>query len=552
MKKLFVLCLCVLSGVLLTSCDRDKTQVPGGEAIDYDRTQLYVTNYDGGIGTEWLYAVKKEYEARNVDVSWEEGKKGVQIIVDPVKDNGYQMINTFDGSGIDVMFNQNIRYNSWVVKDLFLDITDVVESTCEGEEITIEDKLYDSQKDFLKKNGKYFALPHYTGFSGVIYNIDLFEKKGFYFSKDIDNGNDGFIVKGEEKSCGPDGVYGTSDDGLPSSHEELFKLCDYMVSRGVTPFVWTGQYTVDYYTGLLNALYRSYEGKDDVMLNYTYNSGDKTTEIITDIVNGQLVTENVKITPENGYLLKQQTGRYYAVKFFSDLLSNNSYYHPYSIGNLTFSHTDAQEYYYESELKNEPIAFLVEGQWWENEAKTSGAISRASNKYGVTADQRNFGFLPIPSKITGRVEEGEGNATVLQDGINAFAGINADIAEFKVDLAKDFLKFCYSDSMLELFTKTSSMTKALKYDISDDAFNSLTPFAQSVWEMKAKSDIIFPYSSSEFFNANQTNLTVNEWVSTVDNAYEHMLVHFKNKKDPNKIFLGGFITKETWMSTYFS
>ena len=325
-----------------------------------------------------------------------------------------------------------------------------------------------------------------------------------------------------------------------------------MVDRGVTPFVWTGQYAVDYYSGLLNGLYRTYEGYDDVMLNYTYDSGNNTTEIITDIVGGELVTENVKITPENGYLLKQQTGRYWAIKFFSKVLSYSAYYHPYSIGNLTFSHTDAQEYFYESDLKNEPIAFLLEGQWWENEAKTSGAISRTVNKYGIDPSERNFAILPLPGKITGRVEEGEGTPGVLQDGINAFAGINADIKEAKVDLAKDFLKFCYSDAMLELFTKTNGITKSLKYSISDETLNSLTPFARSVWQMKETSNIIFPYSSSHFFNENQTSLTVNEWVSTVDNSYEYMLVHFKNKKDADKIFLGGFIDKETWLSTYFS
>lgn len=551
MKRIFTLCLSVLAVLTLTSC-RDREQVPGGEEIQKDKTQLYVTNYDGGIGTEWLYAIKKVYEEKNLEVSWEDGKKGVQIIVDPVKNNGYHMINTFDGSGIDVMFNQNMRYSSWVGNNLLLDITDVVESTYPGESRTIEDKLYPAQQKFLQRNEKYYALPHYTGFSGVIYNIDLFEKKGLYFADEIDNGNDGFIVKGEKKSCGPDGIYGTNDDGLPSSYEEFFKLCDYMIDRSVIPFVWTGQYAVDYYSGLLDGLYRNYEGYDDIMLNYTYDSGDKTTEIITNIVDGKLITENVKITPETGYLLKQQTGRYWAIQFFSKILSNSSYYHPYSIGNLTFSHTDAQEYFYESDLKNEPIAFLVEGQWWENEAKTSGAISRAVNKYGIDPSKRNFGFLPLPSKITGRVEEGEGTSSVLKDGIDAYACINADISAEKAKLAKDFLKFCYSDAMLELFTATNGITKSLKYTISDDALNAMTPFARSVWKMKESANIIYPYSDSEFFRQNQTSLTVNEWVSTVDNSYEHMLVHFKNKKDADKIFLGSFVKKETWLSTYFS
>ena len=62
MKKLFSLCLVLLSLITLTGC-RDENVIPGGEAIQHDKTQLYVSNFNGGIGTEWLYKVKKIYEA---------------------------------------------------------------------------------------------------------------------------------------------------------------------------------------------------------------------------------------------------------------------------------------------------------------------------------------------------------------------------------------------------------------------------------------------------------------------------------------------------------
>ena len=551
MKKLFSLCLVLLSLITLTGC-RDENVIPGGEAIQHDKTQLYVSNFNGGIGTEWLYKVKKIYEEEHSEISYEEGKKGVQILVDPHKNNGFGMIDTFAGSTIDVMFNEYMRYNDWVAKDLLLDISDVVTSTCEGESVTIESKLYDEQKAFLKKDGKYYALPHYSVYQGLMYNIDLFDKKGLYFADEVDNGNDGFVVKGEKKSCGPDGVYDTKDDGLPSSYEEFFKLCDYMVQRGVTPFVWTGQHANDYFTYLVNALYQTYEGKEDTMLNYTYNSGDKTTEIVTNVVNGKLTTENVKITPENGYLLKQQTGRYYAISFFAKVMSNSSYYHPFSTGNLTFSHTDAQETFLESDLKNEPIAFLVDGTWWENEADVNGAIDRTINKYGDIAKDRNFGYFPLPKQITGRVEEGKGSKSILLDYINAYGCINKDIASFKVDLAKDFLKFCYSDEMLELFTETTGVAKGVQYSMSSDSLAKMTKFSQSVWNMKITSDIIYPNSDSSFFVKNQTSLTVEEWVSTVDGSFETIYTHLKNKKDGDSVFLGNKITEKAWKDKYFN
>ncbi len=552
MKKYLFVLITFLAVILLSACNRDSNLIPGGEQIQKDKTQLYVSNFNGGIGTDWLYKVKSRYEEMHKDDIYEEGKKGVQIVVIPHKDNGFNMIDTFAGSTNEVIFNEYIRYNDWVANNLLLDITDVVKSTCNGESRTIEDKLYDTQKAFLQKNGVYYAIPHYSVYQGLMYNVDLFEQKGLYFAKEIDNGNDGFIVKGEEKSCGPDGVYNTYDDGLPSSYEEFFKLCDYMVQRGVTPFVWTGQYASDYTQYILNALYQNYEGKDDVMLNYSFDSKDKTTEIVTKIENGKPVTSNVKITPETGYLLKQQTGRYYAIDFFSRVLSNSSYYHPFSTGNLTLSHTDAQELFLESSLKNEPIAFLIDGTWWENEAKVSGAIDRMVNKYGDVAKNRNFGFMPLPRKVDGRVEEGEGSNSVIMDYINAYAGINKDIPTYKIDLAKDFLLYCYSDEILELFTETTGIAKGIKYDISTESFNKMSKFAQSVWELKNNSEIIYPNSNSLFFMQNQTSLTVDEWVSTVNGSLENIYTHLKNKVNKDDVFMGNAISEKTWRDKYFN
>lgn len=550
MKKLISLSLMIVALFVFSGC-RDNV-IPGGEEIQKDKTQLYITNFNGGVGTEWLYKIKEQYEALHAEESYEEGKKGVQIIVDPIKNNGFHMIDTFGGGTDDIIFNEYMRINDWYAKGLLLDITDVVKSTCEGETRTIEDKLDSEQQEFLQRDGKYYALPHYSVYQGLMYNKDLFEKKGFYFALEQDNGNDGFVVKGDQKSCGPDGVMGTDDDGLPSSYEEFFKLCDYMVQRGVTPFVWTCQHANDYFTYLMNALYQTYEGKEDTMLNYSYDSKGNTTEIVTDIVNGELVTSNVVITPENGYLLKQQTGRYYAINFFSRIMSNNQYYHPYSTGDLTLSHTDAQELYLESELKNEPIAFLIEGTWWENESKVSGAYERTINKYGDIAKDRGFGFFPLPSKITGRVEEGEGSKSVLLDYINSYAGINSKIPSYKVDLAKDFLKYCYKDASLQLFTETTGVAKGLNYEMSSESLSKMTKFSQTVWNMKVSSDIIYPNSDSEFFKKNQTSLTVDEWVSTVNGQYETIYTHLKNLKKCDEIFLGNKIAEKTWKDRYFN
>ena len=73
MKKIFSLCVVLMMFIALTGCDRP--EIPGGEAIQHDKTQLYVSNFNGGVGTEWLYKVKKIYEELHAEDSYEEGKK---------------------------------------------------------------------------------------------------------------------------------------------------------------------------------------------------------------------------------------------------------------------------------------------------------------------------------------------------------------------------------------------------------------------------------------------------------------------------------------------
>ena len=119
-------------------------------------------------------------------------------------------------------------------------------------------KLNQQQQDNLAVDGKYYALPHYETYMGVSYDVSLFESKLLYFSANPDNGNNGFITsKTEKRSMGPDGKTGVQngidyslDDGLPSTYEEFFKLCDYMVVRNVTPFVWPGSAAESYTVSL--------------------------------------------------------------------------------------------------------------------------------------------------------------------------------------------------------------------------------------------------------------------------------------------------------------
>ena len=113
------------------------------------------------------------------------------------------------------------------------------------------------------------------------------------------------------KATGPDGKKGTYDDGLPSTYQEFISLCDHIVQAGYVPFCYSGTYT-DYVSKACRAFIADYEGYDAFKMNYTFNG---KAEVVKSILNDWTVqTEVIDITPENGYELQRQAGKYYALK----------------------------------------------------------------------------------------------------------------------------------------------------------------------------------------------------------------------------------------------
>lgn len=541
----------ILALPLLSACGRRGDDVD----IKADMTQLYVTNFDGGVGSDWLTPLIKAFEESEKDNSYEEGKKGVQVLLSKTKDNGRTMSTTFKGSTIDVIFNEYIPYNSYVSKNNFLAIDDVINDVNPNDNKKIADKMSDEQKTALTAyDGHYYGIPHYEVFCGIVYDKDLFAEEKLYFSDEEDNGNNGFIITSTEKcSTGPDGVYGTEDDGLPSSYEEFYALCDFMTSKGITPFIWTGQYAADYTFYLLESLAQTYAGKEEYSYNYTYDSGNKTANIITSFQDdGTPVIEKKTIQASNGYLLRQEEGKYRGLQFLQKIISDENYSYSLShTGSTTHSHTDAQEDFICSKLENKPIAMLLEGTWWENEAKNSGAIDRMEKTYLVQEKNRNFGFMALPSKLTGRVKEGEGSKSVFSDYISSYGAINANIDSNKVALAKNFLRFAYSDSWLESFTEITGIARGLSYSVSEEALSNMTPFARSAWNMHLESDSVYPHSSAKIFINNESTLTNEFWVSKIGaESHERPFTPFKNGKTAQEYFTGMAYTEATWKEKY--
>lgn len=533
---------------LLAGCGGGETQV------DSTKTHLSVLSYDGGIGSQWLKNAAKRFEEKYANVSFEEGKMGVVIDITNDKLDGKNGVTTTPYA---VWFSESVNYNDLIATGQIVDISDIVTGSLseisDGAETgSIEDKLSAEYAEALTAiDGKYYCLPHYEVYTGLVYDIDLFDEYGYYFSV-----NGGFTFDAEEKTVGPDGVKGTKDDGLPSSYEELYTLMDQMVADGVVPFTWVGAHE-NYVNDLFAGLQAAYAGKDEFLLNVNFDSSISNTQAtIIDSFDGDTPVESkVTITNENGYLMSLQAGKYYAFELMEKIMSNDSYH---TKMDKSTSHLDTQEKYILSSLKagEKPIAMMIEGTYWYNEA--AEALKRSVNTYKERAEGRRFGWMPLPVQYEGSVTEGNGKKNTVLESLCSFAFINAKYKDDEVilDVAKKFLQFCYTDESLVEFSVTTGLPKCVNYTIPEDKLALIDNYFQKdVLDTKMNSDVVYPYSANPIFVNNMGDFIFNQggklWEGTVDGkTTTNFYAALKSGVSAKDYFYAASTDEEKWNSVY--
>ena len=208
--------------------------------------------------------------------------------------------------------------------------------------------------------------------------------------------------------------------------------------------------------------------------------------------------------------MTQQAGRYYAFELMEKIMSNDSYHTKLD---KSTSHLDTQEKYILSNLKagEKPIAMMIEGTYWYNEA--TEALKRSVNTYKEQAEGRRFGWMPLPIQYSGTVTEGNGRKNTVLETLNSVAFINAKYKNDPVtlDVAKKFLQFCYTDESLVEFSVTTGLPKCVNYTIPDDKLALIDNYFQKdVLQTKMDSDVVYPYSDNPIFVNDQNAFMFNQ------------------------------------------
>ena len=106
-KQVASLAIAACTIVSFTACG------PKHESFDTTKTQIFVGNYDGGLGDAWLKKVAAEFEKDFADYELN-GKVGVEIIPDNRKDefDGNSLISTIDGNSNEIFFTEKVDFVS--------------------------------------------------------------------------------------------------------------------------------------------------------------------------------------------------------------------------------------------------------------------------------------------------------------------------------------------------------------------------------------------------------------------------------------------------------
>ena len=491
------------------------------EKFDPNKTQIKVNFFNGGYGVEWFMDLKEKFNSKSTKF---------QIIDDAEKREIVDITNDIRTGNPkdDIYIAYGVNFQDAIYRDLLEDLSDVLEMKPDGESgKTIREKMvdFDLWKSLASKHGNgIYILPHTQSLMGMVFDYQLFvdnnwlkaadstdeeelTRQGIQFSKQ--SGKYKFVSstsKTNYKSgdrilkAGKDGLFGTYDDGQPTTMDEFDALINQITGTNSSySFIYSGKaenYVNEFYASFIG----QYIGAEDYRTLFDYNS--KNTEI------KMHNSTSKKITLENGYEIFKSEAVYQGLNFIEKYLASSKV-DPRVLSYYSYSHTDAQRDYIKDSQKDSKVpAFLIEGTWWENEAKFTGGYDSvpADWNYG----KRDYRYLITPSM--------EGQKTASNKscmGGMEYQGIIVPKQNDpeKLQAIKEFLGMMNSDENLINFTKKTGCKKYFKYDVPTDVYNSLTPFARNNIEIMSDSEHIDVLPSRLYQASNPLTFATSSYIN---------------------------------------
>ncbi len=591
LKRLLALMLCSLMSLTLVACgdgsDSGDGPSEGPSSGNSNITEIQIQGYEAGVNLDWLRELAAEFEALYSDYSFEPGKTGIKFEIEDVRStdtssmlqSNIHMYVTSGSNGAD-------SGRTMSGKQFVVSIDDIVSEQFEtredenGEEylVSIREKCmpnyynenmcspdlssnqtmdpYYKAKYGLSDNFKFntcYAMPSYgLENAGLSYDAYNFACYGLYLADPtwaaqnpnlvttytskfgtatfVKGSGDGNVLDGAKLYCGNDGEYDTWDDGLPTTLQDFFILCDYMKNaHDIAPLTAYGS-SIGQRNRIVSTFNNALSGSAAIQATYTYDSDGEEVEIVketgafsADLLFGNATpyhykanTEKVVITPQNGYLARRTAGRYYAI-CATQIVYDNDWYSAGSKNPLD-SNLNAEERFVLNGINGRELCgMLIEGNYWYNESKKAGAMVKFAEEAPwdrPNMTEPDIRWMQMPTAVyqedavvagAGRTHAGiaAGSAPIV---INAKYKDDANI----VNALKMFMQYIHTDDALSLYTGSQGVYRGgMDYEVKQADYNRLSSFQQSYIDSYALRDrTIEPvsYEGITDSNAGQVNL----------------------------------------------
>ncbi len=394
---------------------------------DTEKGDLQVSVVKLGYGTEWLTALEEAFEAKTgktVSVKVKIGREGQSSFDSELESNASDTDIFFTKRGwfAEDVYKGKISVKGTSYDCLYADLSDVWNSVAaEGEKVTIKDKMDPTYTDALNIEGKYYNLPWAGGVYGIVRNVSVWNQLGL------------------------------TDADMPYTTNELFALCD-KVKDDKAPFIYSS--SDEYYSAWSPIFFGQYEGKENVekfmsgidpdgnvsQYVYTYDGhleSMKVLETLLDKANAyQHAATSVDFTTMQGLFLNGQ----------ALFCINGSWLENEMAANFSNANVDL--------IKTPVISAIVDKLSFNSnddaadDAKLKEVIQYVDAVDAGQSPAKPEGVTDADIKIVTEAR----HYSYMAGGVDHRAYVPA--YSDQIDLAKDFLKFMYSDEGLNIYYRT--------------------------------------------------------------------------------------------------
>ena len=543
-----------------------------GNGGDSSITEISFVHFDG-TGTrngadQWLLTAAQRFAELKKDETYENGKKGVKVRLTTTKQIPYATLGS-DGNDIylDEAKADMYRYSA---SGNLMQLDEIVDYIKKDQGLTIDADAEKRMLGYESDDGirHYYGLPHYEWYNSLTYDVDYFNLEGFYFAKEgatkvksftsnLGFGTSYFVDPSDmQKSCGPDGKYGTIDDGLPSSLEEFAKLCEYIKSKGGSPFIIPGGGSV-YSFHMTQAIWAALEGAE-TMKSITADFSDKPVTVVKGFKDGEYFfgdknirmpeTEDVVLNDNNGYKMYDMASRYYSLAFMQ-LAYDNHWFHSDSLDVSTGA--DSVQATFIAPI-GERAAMYIDGTYWYHEAQLSELDPFGTWEMTNPDKPRKLSYMNLPSQLMGSVKEGQGKENTILNVGSSFVFVNKRVEgnAGRKRAVLDFLKFLYSEKELATYTEFLGMNIPISYKYDTEKLGDY--YYTSLAEIRKQSEIVTTASDNPIQYKNLSKFllgfggALNSFKVQSEDHLEGYFAAYKNGITAQTIFNGSRMTSGDW------